>query len=208
MKSQLRIVLSLLIATFATPVFAGDISFLAEPYAGWSLAGKATGSSTITGATFDGDIGTFNGFTFGARAGAEFSELVFGALDFSYAPSFSFTPEAALAASGTGLAGNLKSTRLGLTAGILVPALPIRAWIGFNFLDKISDDDSTLSGMSFKIGAGVKPIPLLSLNAEFIMGWINSVTQGTVSADLPSGVSLKHRTLLLTASVPFTLPLN
>jgi hypothetical protein len=195
--------------------FAADsiigISPFVEPYAGYGLLGgmDATTNNVTT------NSGNFTGFGMGARAGATLlSGLIFGGLDVSYYPSYRYSKSAtdiniAEIDSGT------KNMKLGLVAGVNLPILPLRAWVGFNFIDRLTDSyilsgttyDAVIKGNSFKLGVGYKVLPILSLNAEYIMasfGTIERTLTATGVTNTTTTTSLSHKLLFLSASVPLS----
>jgi hypothetical protein len=223
MKFKLVLSVFAFVAMSATTVFAADsmVSFTAEPYVGYGLLGGVTkddGKGTST------DLGNFTGFGLGARGLVNFAGLFFGGIDLSYYPSFSYSPANGRSeTSSGGIDKGTKSFKGGLVAGVALPVIPLRFWLGFNVIDRLSDSssgttsgvdfttDTTVKGHSFKIGAGYRPIPLLSLNVEYIMA---SYGESETTTKIPTlgydqkttdtTSSVKHNLLMLTASVPFT----
>lgn len=202
-----------LVAMSATSAFAADsgVSFTAEPYVGYGLIGS-TNFSIDGGAGVSGDVntGSLTGFGFGARGLVNFLELFFAGIDVSYYPSFSHGEPSTSSTYTVSLNGNPKNFKGGLVAGVALPAIPLRFWLGLNVIDKISTSnnstDFSTSGLSFKVGAGFRPIPLLSINAEFIRSSYGTFenTTGGVTTKTDSGLTLTHNLLFLSASVPFT----
>ena len=183
----------------------------AEPYIGWSTFGQAN-SSVPTG---DAKLGTFGGLALGGRAAISFLGLFYAGVDFSYHPSLNFDPtDLGMFDSGTTL------TRLGVVGGVNVPIplLPLRFWVGYNFLDNLnnttnqdragilSGTDVSLSGHSFKAGLSYFLFSVVSLNAEYLASVYNSYSQSSISASIPYGGSnVTTHSLLLSVGVPFTL---
>lgn len=182
------------------PSAFADFGF--EPYVGYGLLGSVnvTTSSTTAGG------GNFSGLGIGGRATYGFMDMFWAGADVSYLPSMGYT-----ASTGTsvniGIDDGAKLFRLGAVAGIDLTGIPLRFWLGYNFLNNLSDTagstNITANGSSFKIGAGYKVIPLLSLNAEYIISSFGSTTTGTTTTNLPSGTSVSQNMLFLSASVPF-----
>jgi hypothetical protein len=192
-----------LMGLLCNSVAFADLKFGAEPYVGYGLLGGA--SVTVSGVTQE--RGNFTGFGVGARGTVGFAEMFFAGLDLSYYPSFSYSPPSGTTITSTA-DGGAKSLKAGLVAGVTLPAIPLRFWLGWNILDRVSDSapaDIVLKGMSFKVGAGYKVIPLLSLNAEYIMASYGTydVTTSGVTASTTGDFSFSHKMLLLSASVPF-----
>jgi hypothetical protein len=136
--------------------------------------------------------------------------MFFAGVDASFYPSFSYSPPSGATVTNMADSGT-KSLKLGVVAGVALPVLPLRFWLGWNIMDRLSDtnsagSDATLKGMSFKVGAGYKVIPLLSLNAEYIMasyGSADVTTNGVTTTTTSSNYSFSHKILFLSASVPF-----
>jgi hypothetical protein len=191
----LATIASLLVVTALSSPSA-KAGLLVEPYAGYSFFGSVNNSGT--------DYGSYNGVGFGARGAIQILDLVFGGVDASYYPSLGYDP----ASTGTVFSGGIKNTKVGLVAGVSLPLLPLRFWLGYNFVDKLSGSvgttDVSLSGNSFKLGAGFKFI-LVSLNAEYIITSYGSLDVGSVAQALPGGNNFTGKTIVLSASVPLSL---
>ncbi len=181
-------------------------SFMVEPYLGYSLLGglSATTSGTTT------QLGSYTGLEVGSRVAVGF-DMFFAGADVSYAPSLGYAAPA-VASSVTLADAGTTHFKLGAVAGIELPALPLRFWLGYNFIDQLADSSvgggttsSGASGSSLKLGAGYKVIPLVSINAEYIMTGLASTSSGGTSTNLPTGTSAGMSSLLISASVPLGL---
>lgn len=201
---------SALTSTFTTAFAADAIGYTIEPYAGYGLLG----GTSLTSVGVTKDAGNLTGIGLGTRATARFLDMFFAGADVSYYPSMSFSPPSTTTSSGAADSG-AKILKAGLVGGISLPLLPLRFWLGWNILDRLSSSkiinssttDLTAKGMSFKVGAGYQVIPFLSLNAEYIMTTYTSgenTTQGTVT-NQPSDYSLSHKMFVISASVPLNL---
>jgi hypothetical protein len=170
-------------------------SFLLEPYAGYA----AFGSLSLR----DVDSGSYNGVGFGVRGALQLLDLVFAGADLSYYP--------ALNVSNSSYLGNSTiNTKVGLIAGVNVPLLPFRFWVGYNPFDRLSysysGTNNSLGGHSFKFGAGFKMIPLISINVEYIITSYGSLDLRNSSAsDVLGGDNLTGKSILFSASVPLSL---
>ena len=200
------------------------VVFIPEPYLGYGGLG---GSSLKTlGTTLTQDVGKFYGFLFGLRALAEFNDLVFVGPDISYFPSVGFS------SLGRSPDNNATSIfRLGFVLGARIPQtwapLPLRVWLGYNFIDNLNENDmgtlqlatggstgpfSNLSqkggfgGYSFKLGLGTKVKDYLSLNMEYVLTFVSTITSKGQEARLPSSTvgidSLKTSMFVFTVSAP------
>lgn len=181
-------------------------NFIVEPYLGYSFLGGVSVSNSGTTV----QLGSYAGLQVGSRVAVGLDMFFVGA-DVSYAPSLGYTAPAALsnltfADSGT------THFKLGAVAGVELPALPLRFWLGYNFMDQIADSSvsggttpSGARGSSLKLGAGYTVIPFVSINAEYIMTNIASTFSGGTSTNLPSGTSAGMNSLLVSVSVPLDL---
>jgi hypothetical protein len=195
MRFNKKAIICLFISLSAIPSqsWAG---ILLEPYVGYGLFGSFSRSGT--------DLGSYNGFGFGGRGGITILDTLFGAVDFSSFPSLGVDTT-----TSSVLGGGTANTKLGLVAGVNIPILPFRFWVGYNFLDKMnntySGQENSLSGHSFKLGAGFKLIPLVSLNAEYIITNYNDLSAAGTSIPLPGGDSITGKMILFSASVPLSI---
>ena len=184
----------------------------AEPYLGWSALGQMNVNNTPTG---DVKLGSFSGAAIGARFGVTgLLGMIFAGFDVSHLPSVNFNPTAL----GMFDSGNM--TRVGVVGGVTlpIPLFPVRAWVGYNFIDKLSSSshtlrasipagtDLSLSGHAFKVGAGYLLLSLISINAEYIAEVGNSYEVASGSAAIPySGNQVTSHSLLLSVGLPVTL---
>lgn len=107
---------------------------------------------------------------------------------------------------------------MGIVAGVNVPVVPLRFWLGYNFSDKLNNTPQTarsgipagtevgLNGNGIKAGIGFTPLPLLSFNAEYIYSKYDSITLNGVDTPLSAGTAgIINKVLLLSLSVPLSL---
>ncbi len=181
----LVLALSLLVG-FASTANAG---IFVEPYLGYGL-----GSYKFD--TTGGDKGKITGPVLGGRIGGEMAMLFIGG-DYSMSLSNKMKSDAG------GTDPDVTSSQL---FGVIGANLPIiRLWAGYGLMNELKEDtvvgDITYSGGShIKVGVGLKVIPMLSLNAEYIMSDYKKAELGPLTGD----PELKVNTVLLSASVPFS----
>lgn len=186
----------------ASLAHASATSILLEPYLGYGVAGSLSYNNL--------DAGTFSGMGFGARLGVSLEELFFGAIDTTYYPTAGYSiPAGAIPF----FSGNPNNYRLGLVAGIALPIIPLRFWVGYNFIENFSGNTSsyfasfgssgtlTANGTSFKFGVGYKLIPFISLNAEYITSSLSNYSSASASGTLPNA---SGKVLVFSASVPLS----
>lgn len=206
MKTRLRLfsVFSIsMILGAALPLSAHAGFLFVEPYVGYGLGG----GMSLTAAGTSLDLLNYKGIGLGARAGFHLGVVFVGA-DYSYYPTLatSYPNGAASVAFGTATYNgeNDKLSRLGAVLGVNIPVLPIRAWVGYNPMEKLGDNTLTLNGRSFKAGLGLTPLPFISLNVEYILSTYTSSTADGVSQDIDSSASLTSKMILVSASVPLS----
>jgi hypothetical protein len=171
----------------ALPAKAG---LLIEPYVSYDM-GKLTYKSG--GSTDELD---FSGVGFGARFAYTLPMLMLG-VDYTTA-SGKFKEGSAEVDGG----------RSGLFAivGARIPFF--RAWVGYGFMNDATwktTPEVKLLGTALKVGGSYTGLPLVALNAEYIMSNYTRARVGSVEADLASGDDAKMNTLLFSLSVPFNL---
>jgi len=206
MKIQKLPLLTILVLACTASAHAGT-KFAVEPYLGYGLLGGL--SSTTSGTTTN--LGSFTGVALGSRVSVAFQDMFFAGADVSYSPSLGYAA-ATGASSGVFLDDATTRFTLGVVAGVEMPILPLRIWLGYNFLDNLADGSVAggtvskgLNGSSFKFGAGYKVIPLVSLNAEYTITNFGSSSSAGVSSNLNAGQTAGINTLLLSASFPIEL---
>ena len=181
----------------------GDVSILVEPAVGYGI-----------GAMERDDVDSMNGFTLGARAGASMG-IPFAGVDFLMDIGNQTYSTDGMDDDSVLLTG------LGIYAGANVPTIPLRAWAGYYFMYNTSQDtiggnsdmitSLTTKGSAFKIGAGYKVIPLVSVNFEVIIGSADEATTdikniGESTADIDDDEDGMNM-YLITVSVPYSLVL-
>ena len=194
----------------ATPSFAASaFDYLVEPYLGYGLFGvSSVGVGTYT--TGNTAYANYSGFNLGTRAGIQIMDLVFIALDASYAPSLSVQSNAVgrafnVLSNSPLMNTGASNTRLGLVAGVSVPLIGVRLWLGYNFLDQLSGTSATsLNGYSVKVGASLSFLVFFNLNAELLGSTYSTFSPGGgTSITNPSG-AIGNSHLLISVSAPFT----
>ena len=164
---------------FSLGAHASGLSLTAEPYLGYTMGSmsQTTVESNQTKTTTD--LGSLKGLGFGARALVEFQGLFFVGPDFSYS-KLGYAASDQFITNIPGLSkvvdNGTSRTTLGVVAGVELPILPLRFWVGYNFLDQLNSDCDVVlsqaasqatglnsvnqkydySGTSFKVGAGYK----------------------------------------------------
>jgi hypothetical protein len=167
---------------------SGTAALFIEPYLGYQFAGSISSNNL--------DFGDYKGLGGGARAAIQIIDLLYVGADFSYYPSLGFS-----SGNNTSLDGGASQTRLGAVAGVSIPVLPLRFWLGYNFIDKISQSNTTLDGSSFKLGAGLKLVPLVSLNLEYFFTNNGSASVNDISTDIDA----TGKALVFSVSLPLSL---
>lgn len=192
LKSQLLGIAFLFLSTvLPTSSWAG---FLVEPYLGYG----AFGSLSLN----DVGRGSYNGVGLGVRGAYQIIDLVFAGLDLNYYPGINVS-------NSPFLANGTVNTKVGIIAGVNVPILPLRFWVGYNPFDRMSysysGTNNSLTGQSVKFGAGFKLIPLISINVEYIITTYGSLNIRDQSADtLLGGNNVTGKSVLFSASLPLS----
>ncbi len=179
----LGLALSLVIG-FASTANAG---IFAEPYLGYGFGSTEDDSTPPTKSDITGPV-------LGARVGGEFAMLFIGA-DYSMTLG---------AKAKTGAV----SEDIGISSlyGVVGANLPIiRAWVGFGLMNEATikgtpDDTKIHGGSHFKVGLGFKVIPMLSLNAEYLINNYKKFEQGALTGT----TDIKGNTVLISASLPLS----
>jgi Outer membrane protein beta-barrel domain len=185
--------------------FAAGVGFGVEPYLGYGIAG----SFGVPNKPSD----SYNGIALGARAVVKFADIFFAGPDILYLPSINYSP----ADQTEIITQTPNSLKFGVVGGIQL-LFPLRLWVGYNFVDNASISDTfggttitdQFSGSSWKLGAGYSILPLLSINAEYIAGTYNNLSETigkvTTSGPLSSDRSPSSKVFLLSVSAPLSLP--
>jgi hypothetical protein len=190
----------MILGIFTLPaVYAG---ILVEPYAGYS-SGKIEWDMSALGIPIQTEFKT-SGPGAGLRLGPEFFNFfVAGDVMVSSTTSKQTRPTGSTSKN----TGTQKS--LGVTGGFKIPVLPIRIWAGYIFSDKVKARGDDLTGKGYKLGLGLKPLPLLSFNVEYINLSYHKMVSDGVTYNLPYSNALatfqkpKLSTLFFSVSVPF-----
>ncbi len=195
------IILSMLTAFF---VSSAQAMIWADPYA-------TVGFGTMTSSDTTNDSESANlGYGLGVRAGMDFM-MFFAGVDLSYKTG---TYKNTVNSDGTEVADptTFDSTQLtaGLIAGVSVPVLPIRGWIGYDLINTytISEysatNDITYRGSTLKIGAGFKMIPFIQIWAEYQM---QTFTEYEIEGSDPvePADSVKNNIIALGVSIPLSI---
>ncbi len=198
--------------TFAAAEPARALSsfdYLVEPYIGYGILGAASiGSGTYFGST--SSYGSFGGLSLGGRAGIEVLDFLFLALDGNYSPSLFVKQTDAgnalnILASAPVIANSASNTKLGLVAGVRLPLVGLRAWLGYNPWDWLQGTSSTtLNGYSIKVGAGVPVLFVFNLTVEWITSSYSTFTALGGAATSNPGGAISNSQLLLSLSAPLT----
>ena len=192
MARKIRTILPLTLLALAvfTPLLS-RAEFGAEPYLGYTVAGGMSHGGT--------NWGTYSGVGFGGRLTYYFAGLAFAGVDVSYYLSLAFNPTAA-SNIGRGETSNFKA---GAVAGVSLFAIPLRLWVGFNPWDQYNSNNESLSGFSFKFGAGYQFLPFISANLEYFITSAGTAQGGSPKQNLNLGTDrVDGQTVLLSLSVP------
>lgn len=198
-----------------------------EPYLGYQGIHGGVNEKKIN-AQYTTDNGGYHGFILGGRTLVEYKQLIFAGLDFSYAPSMGYTSHEGQSPVNNSTSELRLGPVIGFNFGTLFPKVPLRVWVGYNFIDTIKDRNNaantvasgnstlTMSGHSFKLGAGYQLIRYLSLNLEYVVSSFSTLQSDTLSPGktktykLPStdyfGLeSLSQQTVIISVSAPFSV---
>lgn len=121
-----------------------------------------------------------NGFGIGGRLYYEFQSFFAGG-KLNFHANSSSTPDK-----------SYEKNQLGLLAGISFPFAPIRAWMSFFILDQmnVSEDDKEYKGRGHGFGLGYSPLPLLSLNFEYLSSAYDKVDTPTTVLNLSNEATI------------------
>ncbi len=183
---------------FSLGAYSSDVSVFAEPYLVYTAGSFDLNPPTAANPAGEQmDMGTLNGLGFGTRFLVDYNDVIFLGPEFSYS-SFKYSPSYQYIETLTGYGIDhmtddytIKMT-VGLVAGIKLPVIPLRFWIGYNFYDHLRTNwfywSSTqiydhyvanFSGESFKLGAGYGFLPFLSANVEYMRSSYSSFLNET-----------------------------
>ena len=139
---------------------------------------------------------------------------------FFLGPEFSYMPWGQYKINGVGTTQSGANMKFGLLVGAELQKL-VRFWLGYNFVDRIQfaegvfepEYSALFKGSSMKLGVGYSPMPLLSVNLEYIRSSYCSTTRnyiasagGIVVNETLSGDNiLTGATYLLSVSAPIDL---
>jgi hypothetical protein len=178
---------------------------LIEPYLGYNFLG----SSNLTAGVYSPSssaYASFSGLAVGTRAGAQYHDLLFVAVDASYDPGLSvftathFQPTANAPLFANGAA----HSKLGLATGLTLPFTPLRLWLGYTPLDSLAGIPSgTLSGTSFKVGVSTGALwSVFNLNLEYFLASYGRFTQASTDSEMNPAGALSIQYLMLSLSAP------
>lgn len=204
MRTQKWILTTVLFLALSPLSHAG---ILIEPYLGYEITkNSATVNAAYLSSPVDFDKGgSATGGNYGLRIGYKLPVFFWAALDASmgsgkqkYDNSLVFTDD------------DFSRTVIGATFGVDLPIL-LRAWVGYGFSDQLTLKTATgvkdtLKGTNTKVGIGLKMIPFMSVNVEYILRKYTDATGDTyVSPTTYSTVYGKSEqsSVLLSVSVPF-----
>jgi len=181
---------------------------LLEPYAGYEFGSIKETEDFMEGYSYSHlNKATITGPAVGARAGI--SKLgFFGALDMKASGFQKYKVEGEDSL-------DTNQFNLGLTGGYDFPVIPLRAWVGYIFLDNIKASDKEeaensveFKGSALKIGAGFTGFPIVHINVEYCMHFYNKM-RNRVAGELGDWVDLskkvKNNAIFINVSAPFDL---
>lgn len=173
----------LLVGGFASTANAG---IFVEPYLGYGFGSYENGA----------DKGKITGPVLGGRVAGEFAMVFIGG-DYSMGLGNKINSD------NTSSDLDVDTSMLFGVIGVNLPV--VRAWVGYGLMNetkvKTAIADTTHSGGSHvKLGVGFSLIPMLSLNAEYIISDYKKLESSLGSGDS----NLKSNTVLVSASVPLS----
>ncbi len=188
--------LAAVILLFSLSAKAG---LLLEPYLGYALG--SYDNKQKAGATLSSNNGTLTGPTFGARVGY-----------IAMIPFFAIDASMASLNDHSGLAGVSDTTYTNTTLFAVVGAqLPlVSVWAGYGFYDKgaetVTGVDIKTSGNALKAGVGIRPLPLVQFNLEYVMHTLTTVTSAGVDYTATDQYDTqKNNSVILSVSLPLNL---
>lgn len=168
-------------------VMAGN--FFIEPNVGYGLGSHESDL-----------VDSLSGIYFGAKAGISFGIPFVGADFLMGMPTESYTIPLSTDQDKS-------DTSIGVIVGAGFPAFPLRLWGGYYFIHNSTYDSNNdkLTGSAIKFGLGYSVVPLVSLNAEYIMGTYDERESGGTTTAVGEG-SDEVNIIYISLSVPFTMP--
>lgn len=204
MRTQ-KWILSALVTLALSPM--AHAGLLIEPYLGYEIT-KNTG--TVNAAYLSSPIdldkgGSATGMGYGLRLGYKLPVFFWMALDASMASGKQKYDNSVAFAED-----DFSRTVVGATFGVDLPIL-LRAWVGYGFSDQLTLKSAagvkdTLKGTNTKVGIGLKMIPFMSVNVEYILRKYTDATGDTyVSPTTFNTVygKAEQSSVLVSVSVPF-----
>jgi hypothetical protein len=189
--------------SFLLSVNAHAAGLLLEPILGYGM-NTTTGTVKASGASFSTEA---NGLGLGARVGYILPlGLWFAGEYVTFLETDNKVKEPAGQANG-----KVSSSTAFLDVGFDLPAIPLRFWVGYAFMNsatvKSQAPDQEFTGTGYKLGVGYKAIPLLSINLEYIMNMHDKIKGSGIEMDVSNVYDgYKSSTIFLSVSVPFTPP--
>jgi hypothetical protein len=187
----------LLICTLLSSVVS-QAGILVEPYLGY-VDGKSEGTYTPAIAALIGQPGGSSkesGTMMGLRLGYKYM-IAWGALDFA---------TGSLKSKDDTSTDDLTPTQLGATFGVELPL--IRGFVGYIFDNKAKFKQDTgdidVSGTAIKVGAGLKMIPFVAINLEYVINDFKKAKSNGVESNFSDTYSsFTSNYMMLSASAPF-----
>ncbi len=175
----------ILIVLFVVSFSASAAPFFVEPYLGYGFADcqqdvekPEAGASTPEDTWFE-----MKGFIYGAKAGINMGSIYWGA-DLMMS-SFSGEGQGYNGIDDSDIERKFSFMQLSGILGYQPSAIPLRLWLGYGFLNKLSDSgdhnqDGTFSGnMGYKFGVGIIMGPQWNLNLEYVYAKMDIDEEGT-----------------------------
>lgn len=195
--------LALLLAVFLIPI-VGSAGFLVEPYLGYESSTSSykfkagTTAATLLPDTYSD---TETGLGMGARFGYAFM------MPFVAADVYLMSGKHKYDSKITSTEVDVTNLKVFADAGLQFP-FGLRVWAGYAFINnqeiKGSTSTTKYTGTAIKVGLGYKIIPMVSLNAEYMMQIIDkygpSGTENSVKDDYDK---LDISGFFVSVSVPF-----
>lgn len=177
---------------------AAQAGLMIEPYIGYEMG-------DITLDPVSGSESTFSnsGVGYGLRLGYQML-VPFLALDYRVSSGTS--------KPNVGTDQDYTSSSLGAVVGVDLPL--IRAWAGYGFSNEATlkglggDADTKYKGTYTKAGIGLGFLPIVSINAEYIMNNFSKVNFGEGAGDESRSTyydSIKNNMVFISVSAPFDL---
>jgi len=170
---------SCLVAFAFLLVQSASASILVEPVLGYGMGSYKQGASD----------GKMSGVMFGGRAGYGFGPLILAA------DVMTGTQDIKPTAGGS---TNADVSTLGVDLVFNPPMIPVRVWAGYIAKETAKATGMKMEGTGLKIGGGFSLIPMVSLNAEYIMTTFNKNNGATMT-------DLKNNEIFLSVSIPLSI---